>query len=78
MHELSPRTRDFGDFYGLNALADDRSQPLWLIAGNCQAEALRLILDGVADRSYSTVRIPPVHQTERSDLGPLLGTASAA
>jgi hypothetical protein len=58
--------RHFGDFYGLNALPDDRSQPLWLIVGNCQAEALRLVLDGAADR------------LERSDLGPLLGTASAA
>lgn len=38
------------------------------MVGNCQAEALRLVLDGVDDRPYTTVRMPPVHELERSDL----------
>lgn len=29
------------------------------------------MLDRVDDRAYSTVRMPPVHELERSDLGPL-------
>ena len=68
---MSPRTQHFGDFYGLNTPPDYQSQPLWLVVGNCQAEALRLVLDGVADHPCSTVRIPPVHELERSDIEPL-------
>ncbi|WP_292975738.1 WcbI family polysaccharide biosynthesis putative acetyltransferase [Mycobacterium sp.] len=36
--------------------------------GNCQAEALRLLLDAVPDRPYRTVRVPPVHEIRSSDL----------
>ena len=63
--------RHFGAFYAFDAPRLEDSEPLWLVVGNCQAEALRIILDGVADRPYSTVRIPPVHELERSDLAPL-------
>ncbi|TPG27363.1 WcbI family polysaccharide biosynthesis putative acetyltransferase [Mycolicibacterium hodleri] len=61
----SARTRHFGDFYGEGP---DSTGPLWLVVGNCQAEALRIVIDGVADRPYATVRMPPVHELERSDL----------
>ena len=41
------------------------------MVGNCQAEALRLVLDGVPDRPFSTVRMPPVHELEQADMRPL-------
>lgn len=52
----------------MNVVQETSAGPLWLVVGNCQAEALRLVLDGVEDRPYTTVRIPPVHELERSDL----------
>lgn len=36
--------------------------------GNCQAEALRHVLDSVPDRPYRTVRVPPVHELGVADL----------
>ena len=63
----SARTRHFGDFYGGDQNVDT-TRPLWLVVGNCQAEALRLVIDGVGDRPYATVRMPPVHELETSDL----------
>ncbi|MEU0496100.1 WcbI family polysaccharide biosynthesis putative acetyltransferase [Mycobacterium sp. NPDC006124] len=71
MHQPSPRTRHYGDFYRVDPTRDDESRPLWVVVGNCQAEALRLVLDGVPDRPYSTVRMPPVHELEPADLPPL-------
>jgi len=71
VHQPSPRTRHYGGFYRVDPPRDDESRPLWLVVGNCQAEALRLVLDGVEDRPYTTVRMPPVHELERSDLEPL-------
>jgi hypothetical protein len=75
------RTRHYGEFYGLGAEVpaprDDR--PLWVVIGNCQAEALRLALDTVPDRPYRTVRVPPVHELEAADLphlDALLGRAA--
>ena len=43
-------------------------RPLWLVVGNCQAEALRRVLDSVPARPYRTVRIPPVHELTQQDL----------
>jgi hypothetical protein len=71
VHETSARTRHYGDFHGLNEL--DETRPLWLVVGNCQAEALRIVLDGVQGRPYLTVRMPAVHELERSDLPALHG-----
>lgn len=59
------RTRHYGEFYGRPS---DDPRPLWLVVGNCQAEALRLALDAVADRPYRTVRMPPVHELDAADL----------
>jgi hypothetical protein len=59
------RTRHYGEFYG-HPSGDSR--PLWLVMGNCQAEALRRTLDSVADRPYRTVRVPPVHELDSGDL----------
>lgn len=63
--EPDGRTRHYGTFYGLNE-PDDR--PLWLVHGNCQAEALRVMLDSVADAPFTTVRMPPVHELSASDV----------
>lgn len=91
VHETSARTRHYGEFYGSEfhgggfhgggaggARVGD-STPLWLVVGNCQAEALRQVIAGAADpedptsRPYVTVRMPPVHELERSDLPALHG-----
>lgn len=68
----SGRARHYRDFY--QPAADDR--PLWLVVGNCQAEALRLVLDAVPDRPYRTARMPPVHELQTADL-PYLRTLLA-
>ncbi|RFA07428.1 hypothetical protein B7R21_14610 [Subtercola boreus] len=53
----------YGEFYGLVPLPDDA--PLAVVSGNCQAESLRIMLDGPDLR---TVRIPPVFELVASDL----------
>ena len=58
-----PRTRHYGVFYGLEEPAGD--DPVALVVGNCQAESLRLMLDGGGLR---TVRLPPVHELGTADL----------
>jgi hypothetical protein len=67
------RTRHYGTFYGLAAgegtdgavAGDDR--PVWLVHGNCQAEALRVLLAGAPD-APRTVRVPPVHELTADDV----------
>lgn len=61
--EPDGRTRHFGAFYGLEAVPTDLL--LALVHGNCQAESLRMALDGGGVR---TVRVPPVHELTRADL----------
>lgn len=61
------RIRHYGEFYGRTA-DDGSNRPLWLVIGNCQAEALQRTLDTVTDRPYRTVRVPPVHELEATDL----------
>ncbi|MGX6607345.1 WcbI family polysaccharide biosynthesis putative acetyltransferase [Micromonosporaceae bacterium Da 78-11] len=58
-----PRTRHFGAFYGLAEPAGD--DPVALVVGNCQAESLRIMLDGGGLR---TVRLPAVHEIVAADL----------
>ncbi len=65
MDPLSGRVRHYRDFYA-PAVAQDA--PLWLVVGNCQAEALRRVLDNVPGRPYRTARIPPVHELTADDL----------
>lgn len=62
------RTWHYRDFYRPPGSEPAGSAPLWLVVGNCQAEALRVILDAVPQRPYRTARIPPVHEWQRSDL----------
>lgn len=61
----------YADFYAdsdspLDGPLDGR--PLLVVVGNCQAESLRLLLDGDDVR---TVRTPPVHELGPGDVAPL-------
>jgi polysaccharide biosynthesis acetyltransferase WcbI-like protein len=58
-----PRTRHYGAFYGIEDTAG--GDFVALVIGNCQAESLRLTLDGGGVR---TVRVPPVHELTAADL----------
>lgn len=49
---------------------DDR--PLLLVVGNCQAEALRLLLQ-VPGAPYRSIRLPAVHELEAADIPHLQG-----
>lgn len=71
---MDGRTRHYGGFYeiaerhhGRDAPEQD-DRPLLLVWGNCQAEALRILLDSDPTMPLRTVRIPPVHELESSDL----------
>ncbi len=57
------RTAHFGVFYGVRPLMGDG--PVTLVHGNCQAESLRVMLDG---GDLATVRMPPVHELTPGDL----------
>jgi hypothetical protein len=61
--QADPRTRHYAAFYGLEATEHDG--PIALVVGNCQAESLRLMLDG---GGLHTVRMPPVHELVAADL----------
>ena len=60
--------RHYGDFYRPAGTPLPEDKPLWLVWGNCQAEALRQVLDAVPDRPYRTARVPPVHELTTSDM----------
>lgn len=62
---VDPRHRHYGAFYGVEPRP---AGPLALVWGNCQAEALRVLLAGVEQDRWTAVRIPPVHELERDDL----------
>ncbi|MBY6364142.1 WcbI family polysaccharide biosynthesis putative acetyltransferase [Rhodococcoides corynebacterioides] len=70
------RTRHYGHFYGLDDVPTDR--PLWIVLGNCQAEALRVVLDTVSDAPFTSVRMPPVHELTESDVAHLEALATRA
>ncbi|TDT65642.1 WcbI family polysaccharide biosynthesis putative acetyltransferase [Frigoribacterium sp. PhB116] len=57
------RTRHYGHFYGLGEPEGDG--PVAVVIGNCQAESLRVALDGGGLR---TVRTPAVHELVTADL----------
>lgn len=59
------RRQHYADFYGGPA-RDGR--PLGLVHGNCQAEALRLVLAGSPGLPWQLVRVPPVHELTTEDL----------
>lgn len=43
-------------------------RPLAVVHGNCQAEALRVLLAGSPGFPWQAVRVPPVHELEEGDL----------
>ncbi|MFE1646531.1 WcbI family polysaccharide biosynthesis putative acetyltransferase [Microbacterium sp. P01] len=59
--DVDPRTRHYREFYGLSEHALEAG----LVIGNCQAESLRLVIDAA---DTPTVRVPPVHELEPSDM----------
>ena len=67
--EVDGRTRHYGAFYGLaEAPIPVDGRRVAIVYGNCQAEALRVLLAGSADSDLHPVRIPPVFELSRSDL----------
>jgi len=74
---IDGRTKHYGTFYGLpvsersdgsDSPADNTDLPLLLIWGNCQAEALRVVLAGSPSLQFRTVRMPPVFELTSADL----------
>lgn len=57
------RTAHYGAFYGLRE--PPGAGALALVHGNCQAESLRIVLEGAG---LATVRMPPVHELVAGDL----------
>ncbi|MGZ8178691.1 WcbI family polysaccharide biosynthesis putative acetyltransferase [Williamsia sp. SKLECPSW1] len=66
------RTRHYGGFYGVegddSGAAGSTDRPVVLVWGNCQAEALRVVLNTVDTTPWGTVRLPPVHELTADDL----------
>jgi hypothetical protein len=60
------RRAHYGDFYG-----GVHDEPVAVVWGNCQAEAVRVLLAGSPSFPLKTVRVPPVHELAASDLDPL-------
>ena len=67
--------RHFYDGFCDGAERDGR--PLGFVHGNCQAEALRVVLAGSPTFPWQLVRVPPVHELEAADL-PALGRLAGA
>lgn len=66
--DASPRTRHYGRFYGLDEPTSPSSPAggeLAVVMGNCQAESIRIVLDGAG---IDTVRLPAVHEIVATDL----------
>ncbi len=63
---MTGRRQHYAQFYGLQPIPQD-DRPLLVVHGNCQAEALRVLLDG-SSAQVRTVRLPPVHELTAEDL----------
>jgi hypothetical protein len=65
--EPDGRTLHYGEFYNRRELAHeaDSSAGIAVVMGNCQAESLRIMLDGAG---LHTVRVPPVHELVGTDI----------
>lgn len=72
-HREGPSAREvhYGTFYGLEPLP----QRFVVVHGNCQAEAIRILLD---PQLPGTVRLPPVHELTADDLPYVQRTYRAA
>lgn len=67
MTGIDGRTRHYGDFYGVSEASRDR-RPVLVVWGNCQAEALRVLLGSIEDLPFRTVRVPAVHELTDTDV----------
>lgn len=65
--EVDGRTRHYGDFYGVVEPAESDDRPVLVVHGNCQAEALRVLLERAAP-DLRCVRVPPVHELTADDV----------
>ncbi|MDJ0392867.1 WcbI family polysaccharide biosynthesis putative acetyltransferase [Rhodococcus sp. G-MC3] len=72
------RTRHYGEFYRVTEPPVRDRRPLVLVWGNCQAEALRIVLSSSPDAAYRTIRVPPVHELTASDMPFVSSIAEAA
>ncbi|WP_288798793.1 WcbI family polysaccharide biosynthesis putative acetyltransferase [uncultured Arsenicicoccus sp.] len=64
------RVRHYGQFYGIDPLPEGDG-PLVVVLGNCQAEAVRVLLDAAPSRSVRSVRVPPVFEMTEDDVAHL-------
>ncbi|WP_072803312.1 WcbI family polysaccharide biosynthesis putative acetyltransferase [Rhodococcoides yunnanense] len=62
------RTLHYGEFYGVTRVQDRDDRRTLVVWGNCQAEALRIVLASAGDLPYRTVRVPPVHELTAEDI----------
>lgn len=62
------RSRHYGEFYGVTESQADDDRKLLVVWGNCQAEALRIVLSSSSYLPFRTVRVPPVHELESADM----------
>ncbi|MBE0593263.1 hypothetical protein BJF87_11980 [Gordonia sp. CNJ-863] len=62
------RTRHYGEFYGVVEAPRNDDRKILVVWGNCQAEALRIVLSSSPDLPFRTVRVPPVHELESADM----------
>ncbi|MFC9981851.1 WcbI family polysaccharide biosynthesis putative acetyltransferase [Gordonia sp. NPDC127522] len=62
------RTRHYGEFYGVTEAPMNDDEQLLVVWGNCQAEAMRIVLSSSPDLPYRTIRVPPVHELESADI----------
>lgn len=60
-HPDEGRRAHYAEFYGLR----DAHPGAGVVVGNCQAESLRIVIDGPAT---PTVRVPPVHELTADDV----------
>lgn len=65
------RRNHYAEFFGLAPLPER----FGVVMGNCQAESLRLVIDGPGHRF---VRVPPVHEMTRDEAERLHALATAA
>lgn len=64
--EPTPRNLHYGAFYGLSPIDEDK--PLLLVHGNCQAESLRILLEGRFGHAVTTARLVPAHELGADDV----------
>lgn len=67
-HDVDGRTRHYGEFYQVSESPVADSRQILLVWGNCQAEALRIVLSSSPDVPFRTVRVPPVHELTLADM----------